>query len=60
LEALGSLASPSAGLWIRYNHYFSVYEIQGYTAPLLPQSLGTDRNGIHREASFLRVFASSR
>jgi hypothetical protein len=47
-EALGGLVSHSAGLLIRYNHFFLAYEIQGYTALLLPQSLETDRNGIHR------------
>jgi hypothetical protein len=59
-EALGSLASDAAGLRIRYNLSFLVYEIQRLAARLLPQSLGTDRNDIQGQAVFLRVFASSR
>ena len=62
-EALGNLASPLSGLWLRYNHLsFLVYAIQGFAAPPPPQALGTDRNDDNSEVRFLRVFvfASSR
>jgi hypothetical protein len=55
-EALGSLASHSACLRIRYTH-FLVYEIQRFVARFLAHSHGTDRNGLQREALFRRVFA---
>jgi hypothetical protein len=48
-EALGKAASHTAGLRIRYNHFFLVYEVPRFAAPPLPQSLGKDRNYIHRE-----------
>jgi hypothetical protein len=49
-----------ASLQIRFNHLFLVDENQGLDAPRLPQAHGTGGKGIHREALFLRVFASSR
>jgi hypothetical protein len=48
-----------ASLQIGFNHLFLVDENQGSDAPRLPQSHGTERNRIHREAFFLCVLASS-